>query len=214
MNPSPRYCGMCGSALTPGARFCGQCGHQVRQTEENAPIQYQPPPSPPRTSEPLPPDRVSAPGETILGVIPYAQRRKGLFGVETFNLVITPGRIVFAYVTSQMLKEEALKASQSAKEEGKGWLGRTFAVWGSSHAMLEKYYQMPVDSILAEHTDNFSLLHTQVKSARFKHEFDEDKSTDKLVLDTSSGKFTFEINQANPKDAKNLLKQVLGNRVR
>ena len=60
-------------------------------------------------------------------MIAGAQRRKGLLGSQTFSVIVTPVRLVFAEITSQMQKDAVREAAEEAKREGKGLLGRMAA---------------------------------------------------------------------------------------
>lgn len=152
--------------------------------------------------------------EPVLGVIPYATLRKGLFKHVNYNLVVTSQRIIFATLTNQMMKDEAQNAVDKAKSEGKGLLGRTAAVWGSRSSLWQKYLTMPVEQILSEHPENTALPLSQIKSARIHHGDIEDNSPDTLAIDSTSGKMNFDLRNANSNDVRTLLKQVLGNRMR
>jgi len=149
-----------------------------------------------------------------LGVIPYASQKKGLFKSITYNLVITPQRIIFATLTDQMMKDEAQNAAEQAKSQGKGFLARTTAVWGSRTGLWQKYLTMPVEQILSQHPDNTYIPHSQIKSARIHMGDIEDNSPDVLRIDSIAGKMDLELRNTNTNDARKLLKQVLGNRMR
>jgi len=202
----PKFCSACGAPLNPEARFCGQCG----QSLPAAPIFSPQAPAVPQPPLPQP----AAIQEPVLGVIPYASQKKGLFKSITYNLVITPQRIIFATLTDQMMKDEAQNAAEQAKNQGKGFLARTAAVWGSRTGFWQKYLTMPVEQILSQHPDNTYIPHSQIKSARIHMGDIEDNSPDVLRIDSIAGKMNLELRNTNTNDARKLLKQVLGNRMR
>ena len=230
--PTARFCSQCGARLNPGVRFCGQCGQplptQVQTPQKvtalsTAPLTapFMPAPEPvanPRSvANPLPPP-VTAPQnnpEVVLGILPFISRRKGLFGSESFNLVITPYRLIFAQVTTDMMQASAQQSVEAAKEEGKGWIGRTAAAWSSRSALWQRYFQMPVEAILAEQPGNFFVLVNQVKQARIDAGYDpESTAPDTLTIESTMGKQKFNLGDGNSNDARKLLQQVLGKKVK
>jgi hypothetical protein len=197
MTATPNFCAQCGAPLKPNGRFCTQCGQPTLAATPSAPDR--PVPVSPTTNEP------------VIGVIPYVERRKGLFGADTFNLVLTPQRIILATVTAQMLKDEAARAAEEAKSQGKGFLGRTAATWNSRAALWQKYMTMPVADILTQHPGNSFIPLPQVKWAKIDRTFDsESNAPDRLIIDTTAGKHAFELKNAGSNETRNLLKQVLG----
>ena len=104
------YCARCGSALAPGLPACSTCGMPAAMPER-APA-YAPAPAPPNPSDvpPLvpPPIPAYAPpriAEPIVAVITGLARRKGLVGVQEYNLVLTDQRLVFDRITNEVLAE-------------------------------------------------------------------------------------------------------------
>jgi hypothetical protein len=195
MTATPNLCAQCGAPLQPNGRFCTQCGQPTVATG-----------STPTSAGPAQTD------EPVLGVIPYVERRKSLFAADTFNLVVTPQRIILATVTAQMVKDEAARANAEAKSQGKGVLARTAATWNSRAALWQKYLTMPVADILAQHPGNSFIPLPQIKSAKIDRTFDsESNAPDRLIIDTTAGKHAFELKNAGSNETRQLLKQVLGN---
>ena len=64
--------------------------------------------------------------ERIVAVIPLVRKPKSFGRSDTYTLVVTDMRMVFAELTSDMLKEITEEAQRRGKEEGKGF----FARWG------------------------------------------------------------------------------------
>jgi hypothetical protein len=105
----PRFCSQCGAQLEATAKFCGTCGGTAAAPEATA-TGTSPAPGPQATAAPRPqpsPGVAAAPpvataassGEPVLGVIAGAQRRKGLLGYQSFNVVVTRDRLVFVLMT-------------------------------------------------------------------------------------------------------------------
>lgn len=182
------------------------------------------PPSPSRPAGPPPASRPASlppsgpPGEAVVGVVPLLERRKGLLGSESFTLVLTLERLIFAKMTSQMLKDIVAQARQEAKAQGKGFFGQ----WGaqlkaySTHA--QHYVQMPVEAILREHPDNFQIPVSEVRTVRIKigrSSFGDQQQVEPDRIEIHAGnKMRFNLKGASAGEAKKRLRQVLGDRVK
>ena len=173
---------------------------------------YQPPPAyaqpagyPPGYSYPL--QAPGMPGEAFIGVIPNACRKK-MFTTDTFNIVVTNQRMVFALVTSEMIKEEA------AAHKGEGIRG-AFKAMTAGYNLWQRYPGMSPDQALAETAGNFCVYMNQVRKVKYSGGTtlfnkggisvglnlgigigvgDPDSDTAKLEIDTTAGKYEFEIN--------------------
>lgn len=152
----------------------------------------------------------------MIGVIPGAQRRKGLLGYQTFNVVVTPGRLVFALMTQKMMNDAVREASEEAKRQGKGLLERMTAQMGWLNIMVQRYEAMPVQAALAEQPDNFFIPNNQIRKVRVERREDRQRHThsDHLIIEATSGKHEFELKSGQPAEARHLLQQVLGAVVR
>ena len=218
MTQAPRFCAQCGAALNAGARFCAQCGSSIQGT--------QPAPAAPVAAAPVAAPVAAAPaaapvaaapaatpqGESVVGVIASLQRRKGLLGYETFNVVVTPSRLVFAYMTQQMMNDAVRQAQQEAKSQGKGFLGQMAAQMGWLGIMSERYHATPVEAALAERPENFFIPNNQIKQVKVerRESRQEHTHTDNVLIVAASGKYDFEIKGVNPADVRQLLARVLG----
>jgi hypothetical protein len=136
--------------------------------------------------------------EKVLGVIQNLRKAKFFGGGDTYTLVVTGQRLVFAQLTAKMLKDAAAEAQRQGKAEGMGF----FARWGdqlkTASLVQQRYLDMPVETILAENPANFSLDASSVSDASLKV-----KSVDAALdgTDTSPSrtttKFTFKTPAGN-----------------
>ena len=213
--PIVQYCQGCGKPLNSQARFCGRCGKAVPPP----PSQSAPPEPLPQQPRPVQPPKVTPHPQTaeiIVAALPAGNQRSGLLGMksEGFVLVLTNVRILFAKQTSELMKENARLAKETAKQSGKGFFSQWGAVMGSSGS--QRYLQMSPQQILNETPGNYGILNDQVRSAKIKELYDpDDYSNDvKLRLDTAQGKIDLVYRQTSKKELKQILQQTLGNRVR
>jgi hypothetical protein len=165
---------------------------------------------------PPPAARPSAPmDEGVMGVIPHVERRKGLIDRESFTLVLTPERLILAKMTSEMLKAIVAQARQEAKAQGKGFFGQWGAQLGAYAAHAQRYLEMPVAAILREHPDNFQIAVSQVRKVRIKTGFRDEQQNNPDRLEIHAGdKMRFDLKGTSAGQAKKVLRQVLGDRVK
>ena len=215
MNTPAQYCEYCGKPLSAQARFCGRCGRPV------APLA--PTCKPLRSlrsvqasvAQPIrQPSPVPVQGESVLGVIPYATRRKGILGRMNFTLVLTNMRIMFATQTSQMMKENVRRAKEVARQQGEGFLGQWASMFGAN--VGQHYLAMQPQDILSEHPDNFFVMNQQVRRVKIMRRGDKAKSRVEyhMHLETITEKIKLVFNQMDERATRQLLQQVLGNVVR
>ena len=223
MSPS-RFCEQCGSALGAGARFCGNCGQPVRvvPTPASAPPAALPPPSTPPAAPPAPPPvQAAAPYapapdvEPVIGIIPGLERGKGFMKTETFFLLVTPSRLVFALVPQALMNAAIQQARADAKQQGQGLFGQVAAQMAWMDIVAERYAEMPVEEALAEEPNSsFFIPNNAVRQAEITPiDFRRETLGYYLVIDAGSDKYRFTLKGASREEAWALLKQVLGHRM-
>jgi hypothetical protein len=204
------YCGNCGAVLRSGVHFCEECGTKVGGPPPRS-VQAEPPAYAPA---PAPSSPAWTPvAEPVVGVLPVLERRKGVLSTEAFTLVLTSQRLVFARLTTEMQRAVVEQAKQAAKAEGKGFLGQWGAVLGVTSALRERYSRLPVEAILGEHPDNFSIPIQEVRQVKIKSGDVEELQPDQIVIQAAE-KMKFDLKGPSTRDAKQVLRQALGDRVR
>ncbi len=135
---------------------------------------------------------------------------------ESFNLIVTPYRLILAFVTKPMMDEAITAAREQAKAQGKGWLGQVGAQIGWLGLVCQRYQSMTVDAILALTPGTFFIPLNTVRQVRFKDVRDAEDQIrgTELIIETAAGKHTFALVGASERDARNALRQVLGNLVK
>lgn len=194
------------------------CGRAVPQSPQPSPQQppYTPPPqyAPPQPSQPV----YTAPSEPILGIVPGLQRQGGLLGLkfETFNLVVTPHRLVLAFVPQKMMNEAINAARNEAKSEGKGWLGQVSAQMGWLNVICRQYQTMPVETILSQTPGSFFIPMATIRRVRVNDLYDHERnmSRQELVVESTGGRYRFNLVGTSSGEARHILRQVLGDVVK
>jgi len=201
-----RFCSNCGKALNPTSRFCAGCGKPVPQDE---------------TSQPaiMPPAQDAFAGrETVVNVIPGAQRHSGFLGlkVQVFHIVLTNMRILFAAQSGDMMKANVMRARDEAKEQGKGFFGQWGAQFGANSG--REYMEKSPQFILAEQPGNFYINADQLRKIRVWEQQssgeDDYSSSYYIEFEIPGGKHKFQFNSLNVREWKRELQQLYGNIVR
>ncbi len=155
-----------------------------------------------------------------MGIITGLSRTKGFMKIETFDLIITPGRLVFALITQKMINDAIRQVQAESKRQGKGLLAQIGAQMAYWDVIEQRHLEMSVEAILAEQPDNFFVPNQQVESV----EIIEDEADDEAIL--TQVKYTLEIAtrsrkyqfgwQGKPRrqEARELLYEVLGDVVK
>lgn len=224
------YCKNCGRSVGPSDRFCEACGASLKesavlssQASSNSPI----PPPPPdqhllssnqnkqtlsaniQESEPN-----QATQENILGILSL-KKPKSLGRYDSYTGVVTTHRLIFAQLTSQMIKDAAMQARNQAKAEGKGFFGQ----WGdqlkASSNYSQRYLTMNPIAIINETPGNFAVNNNTITEVKLnlKNTGDDDSNTEfEINVNSSQGRYQFRMDNrdANVK----LLKQAYGERVK
>ncbi|MFO7791570.1 MAG: hypothetical protein R6W73_01125 [Candidatus Saliniplasma sp.] len=151
--------------------------------------------------------------ERVMGIVPRLST--GLFGQNSYTLVVTNYRLIFAEVTNQLLNQERERAVSSVQNEG--MMTKWKASMSSHSDFHNRYYKIPPQSILQESPNNYELRPGQVNSVKIKTGFHSQeytqRGTSKMIIKSSIGKKKFTFDQMNPKDVKHLLGQLLGPRI-
>lgn len=114
-------------------------------------------------------------GETIIEVVPV-NWRKSLFKSESWGMIITNERLIFAKWTQELFNKEAQKRKEEAKEEGSGKLKQFFSQMSASFTYWDKYLSMTPEEILSEHPENFFLYPKDVDNISLKRGRGETKT--------------------------------------
>jgi hypothetical protein len=155
-------------------------------------------------------------GENIVGMIPLRQL-KSLGRYDPFVGVITNQRLVFARLTSEMIKDSATRARNEAKSQGKGYLGQMSSQMREySSGYSSRYLSMQPSAILAETPGNFALGNLSISELRLKLRNSRQGNGDENEFEVEflSGGAKYEFRMDDEGEYVTLLKRVYGERVR
>lgn len=148
-----------------------------------------------------------------MGIVAVGQS-KGFMGMrqDSYNMIVTPNRLVFAHVSPQLMKEATKRARELAKQEGKGFFGQWGAQLGWTRVLHDQYRTMGVDGVLCQYDGSFVIPNHHIQRVRYKSSHDEQsgQTSHELVLRTSGDKLRFKLVSGNLREVKALLRQALG----
>jgi hypothetical protein len=105
--------------------------------------------------------------ERVIGAI-LLRKPKSLGRWDSYAAVITTQRMIFAQITSDMVKEAIEKAKQQAKAEGKGFLGQWSAQLGATFNYIQKYLSMEPSAIISETPGNFYIENGAIRDIKIE----------------------------------------------
>jgi hypothetical protein len=239
INPNAKFCGNCGAARTQTTTTKPPIDTPASiqsPPPKRQRLSYYSPPSTSAPSAPVPimqaqspmmqtpmaqaPPRIQpAPvmpqvgGETTVGVILF-RKMKSLGRWDTYTGVVTSQRLIFAQMTSEMLKIAVQQSRDQAKAEGKGFFGQWSEQLKATFGYSKRYLTMPPQMILAETPGNFELYNNTISEIKMKVKRNEEGQVHDLEVEihSTAGKFEFHIDENS--DYTNLLKQVYADRVK
>lgn len=104
-------------------------------------------------------------GQTpVVGAI--SGRLKGRIRSKPYTIVVTDDQTIFARTTSAMRKEAVSAARSGAKVSGAGRLAQASAQMGASMTFHERYLEMDIDDILAEHEKNHAIANSAISRVK------------------------------------------------
>jgi hypothetical protein len=155
--------------------------------------------------------------EAVVGVIPAAKMKTGMFSSKTFALVVTDRRLLIAEQTSELSKRRAEEAKEAAKATGKGFVGQLVASTGTGFDHGRHYLAMDPAAILAESPGNGALGPGDVREVKVdrKTTSDDDgnfESSLRITVKTARGDTTWNTSDETPArdEARALLARVFG----
>jgi len=152
--------------------------------------------------------------ERIIGIVPNLS--SGIFGQRSCDMIVTNYRLIFAIRTNESIRREHERAMAGTGDQGLLTKWKTSIALGFNYQ--QRYYQMPPEAILREEPDNFEIRPEQVTKIRvypgqFTDEY-SNRTSHKMKIKWSGGKNKFSFDQTEPSQVIDLLKPMLGNRVK
>ena len=165
------------------------------------------------------------PPEMVIGVIPCAKTKTGMFSTAAYTLVVTNYRIILARMTNDLVKQNIEQVRAQAKSQGAGFFGQWGAQLKASFSFAQRYLAMYPAAILAESPGNTAVPPFEVRQIHVERKWrssggDNDNDNDqpylRITIEAIAGKTTYETDGETPSlnDAKALLWRTFGGLVR
>ncbi len=116
--------------------------------------------------------------EQILTAFPV-RMKTGIFSSESYHLVLTNKRFIFAVFDAEMFKKKVFDSTKEAKEEGKRIWGRLYSSIVTGATYYQRYLVIKPDEILNENNDNFYCDHALIHHIELKKYHNAYHSNDK-----------------------------------
>ena len=161
--------------------------------------------------------------EVVIGVIPSAKTKTGMFSTAAYTLVVTNYRLIFARMTNDLVKQNTERVRAEAKAGGAGFFGQWGAPLKAAFAFAQRYLAMEPAAILAESPGNGFVDPSQVRQLKVERKWcsagsDDDNSQAylRIIIETTAGKTTYDTDGETPNvnDTKLLLSRTFGALVR
>ena len=156
-------------------------------------------------------------GENVLGAM-LLSKPKSLGASDSFTGVVTNQRIIFARMTSEMVKQAVQQARSEAKADGKGFWGQWSEQLKASFGYTQRYLTMDPSTALSETPGNFMISNNAINEIKL-HLKDTNKGQNQaqlnefeLEIKSASGKYKFRTEERN--EYVKLLKQVYGEKLK
>jgi len=166
------FCTNCGKPVKEQHNFCQSCGKPIEPVmEENqSPASPEHPAVTGSYSTTLP----VAPAETISVIIPDLQLSRPSGKRDSYYLVVTGRRSIFAKITDSVMQKAAQMHREKNPDQGKGFFSRWKAQIAGPNIYLERYKILTPEQALADSPENFVLDNSQIQMVLCKYYYRED----------------------------------------
>jgi hypothetical protein len=186
------FCTQCGSPLSVDDKFCGVCGSPVKPSSSAFVSQTNTVVASAAQNTAETRKALSDSIETVAGAV-LVTRKKGMFGIEMFHMIVTSTRIIFATFTNDMAKQAAKEAGQT------GFFSGIAGAATVGYTYYKKYLSMDPEAALKENPQNFAVPRSNLRKVRLeigsRHRDPKTKretwDESKLEFETTGEKYSF-----------------------
>jgi len=173
------FCTNCGKPVQDTQKFCGVCGMQLNQLNEGSNQVSQPPAVPAYPNVPPPVQAVQSsvsgsPTEMVKFVIPSLSISKSWGRSDSYTLIVTDRRSIFAKLTQEIMNETVKMARADAEAQGKGFFGKWAAQMKGFNNYAVRYNKFTPDQVLQETKGNFAVENSMIRRIKITDNTDED----------------------------------------
>ena len=114
------------------------------------------------------------PTETVKFIIPNLAISKSWGRTDSYTLIVTDRRSIFAKLTQEIVNETVKMARANAEAQGKGFLGKWAAQMKGFNNYTVRYNKFTPDQVLQETRGNFAIDNSTIRRIRITDNTDED----------------------------------------
>jgi hypothetical protein len=128
-------------------------------------------------------------------------KSKSLGRTDTYNLIVTDRRSIFAKLTAEIMNETVKKRRAKAEAEGKGFFGKWKAQMQGFNTYTDWYADKTPDYALAETQGNWAIDNGSISNVKVNESKDDESGVETYYIEfaTPMGKFDFSM-QYDPKE--------------
>ena len=195
------FCTNCGKPIKESQKFCGSCGTAVELASPVGITSPGPTAQDAQFAQPVPVAQgtqfIKPEGEAIRAILPNLVVSKSFGRSDTFNLIVTDHRSIFAKLTNQIMNETIKMRREKAAAEGKGFFGKWAAQMSGFNTYTDRYQTMRPEEALLENKENFQIENSMIKNVKSSSDDDEDRPMYDIEIATATQKLKFKT-QYNP----------------
>jgi hypothetical protein len=152
---------------------------QLNQSNEGLTQAAQPAAAPVNQNMPPPAQAVQgtvsgAPTEIVKFVIPSLAVSKSWGRSDSYTLIVTDRRSIFAKLTQEIMNETVKTARADAEAQGKGFFGKWAAQMKGFNNYAVRYNKFTPDQVLQETKGNFAIENSMIRRIKITDNTDED----------------------------------------
>jgi hypothetical protein len=189
-----RFCTQCGRPLSVEDKFCGACGSPAKGSSSSPASETSPVAAPVAQAIAEIKKPPASSNEIVAGAV-QVTRKKGMFGMEMFHMIVTSTRVIFATFTNDMAKQAAKEAGQT------GFFSGVVGAATVGFTYYKKYLTMDPEAALKENPQNFAITRSNLRKvklemgSRYRDPKNKRETWDesKLEIETTGDKYSFKV---------------------
>jgi hypothetical protein len=134
-------------------------------------------------------------GETVREIIPNLIVSKSLGRSDTFNLLVTERRSIFAKLTGEIMNATVKMRRDKAAAEGKGFFGKWKAQMQGFNTYTDWYKDKTPDQALGETPGNYAIDNSAIRNIKVNENSDDEGGMTLYYIEitTSTDKLNFKM---------------------
>ena len=128
-------------------------------------------------------------------IIPNLMVSKSLGRSDTFNLIVTERRSIFAKLTGEIMNETVKRRRAKAEAEGKGFFGKWKAQMQGFNTYTDWYADKTPDYALTETPGNYAVENSAIRNVKVNEDSDDEGGMTLYYIEimTTTGNLNFKM---------------------